>query len=283
MNNIFLKNNNLTVKISTLGAEIQSLKKSEKEYIWEGNPDIWEGHSPILFPICEKLADNKFIIDGKEFSLNMHGFAKKSVFEIEKSIDTEVIFLLKESSDTLKHYPFHFELRIIYTLKNDSIHIKYSVTNTDTKTMYFSIGAHEAYACDGGIENYSLVFDTCESFETLLLNDGFLNHKVQKITDDSCELPLKYSYMEFDTLIFSNLKSKTVKLKNNITGDTVAIDFSDFKNLLLWTIPNAQYICIEPWNGLPDYVDSNHNIAEKTDIISLSGGHVFECVHTLTF
>lgn len=115
------------------------------------------------------------------------------------------------------------------------------------------------------------------------LNDGFLNHKVQKITDDSCELPLKYSYMEFDTLIFSNLKSKTVKLKNNITNDTVAIDFSDFKNLLLWTIPNAQYICIEPWNGLPDYVDSNHNIAEKTDIISLSGGQVFECVHTLTF
>lgn len=201
----------------------------------------------------------------------MHGFAKKSVFEIEKSTDTEVIFLLKESSDTLKHYSFHFELRIIYTLKNDSIHIKYSVTNTDTKTMYFSIGAHEAYACDGGIENYSLVFDTCESFETLLLNDGFLNHKVQKITDDSCKLPLKYSYMEFDTLIFSNLKSKTVKLKNNITDDTVAIDFSDFKNLLLWTIPNAQYICFEPWNGLPDYVDSNHNIAEKNDIISLSG------------
>ena len=96
MNNIFLKNNNLTVKISTLGAEIQSLKKSEKEYIWEGNPDIWEGHSPILFPICGKLADNKFIIDGKEFSLNMHGFAKKSVFEIEKSIDTEVIFLLRK-------------------------------------------------------------------------------------------------------------------------------------------------------------------------------------------
>lgn len=89
--------------------------------------------------------------------------------------------------------------------------------------------------------------------------------------------------MEFDTLIFSNLKSKTVKLKNNITGDTVAIYFSDFKNLLLWTIPNAQYICIEPWNGLPDYVDSNHNIAEKNDIISLSGGQVFECVHTLTF
>ena len=117
MNNIFLKNNNLTVEISTLGAEIQSLKKGEKEYIWERKSDIWDGHSPILFPICGKLADNKFIIDGKEFSLNMHGFAKKSVFEIEKSTDTEVIFLLKESSDTLKHYPFHFELRIIYTLK----------------------------------------------------------------------------------------------------------------------------------------------------------------------
>ena len=83
MNNIFLKNNNLTVKISTLGAEIQSLKKSEKEYIWEGNPDIWEGHSPILFPICGKLADNKFIIDGKEFSLNMHGFAKKVYLKLK--------------------------------------------------------------------------------------------------------------------------------------------------------------------------------------------------------
>ena len=99
----------------------------------------------------------------------MHGFAKKSVFEIEKSTDTEGIFLLKESPDTLKHYPFHFELRIIYTLKNDSIHIKYSVTNTDTKTMYFSIGAHEAYACDGGIENYSLVFEVLKLCSSMMV------------------------------------------------------------------------------------------------------------------
>lgn len=283
MNNIFLKNDSLTVEISTLGAEIQSLKKGTTEYIWSGNPDIWQGHSPILFPICGKLAQNKFITNGKKFYLSMHGFAKKSIFQVEKNTDTQAVFLLKDSSDTLKHYPFRFELRIIYTLKNNAIHITYSVKNTGTKTMYFSIGAHEAYACEGGIENYSLIFENCESFETLLLDDGFLNHKTLKVCDDSYELPLKYSYFELDTLIFNNLKSKNVELKNNITNDTVKIDFSGFKNLLLWTLPNAEYICIEPWNGLPDYVDSNHDITTKPDIITLSNGKTFECVHTIDF
>ena len=100
MNNIFLKNNNLTVEISTLGAEIQSLKKGEKEYIQEGNPDIWDGHSRILFTICGKLADNKFIIDGKKFSLNMHGFAKKVYLKL-KNPQT------RRSYSYLKKVPIH--------------------------------------------------------------------------------------------------------------------------------------------------------------------------------
>ena len=45
MNNIFLKNNNLTVKISTLGAEIQSLKKSEKEYYTKKEKFLFQNKS----------------------------------------------------------------------------------------------------------------------------------------------------------------------------------------------------------------------------------------------
>lgn len=283
MNNILLKNDNISMEISDLGAEILSLKKGSKEYIRNGKSDVWNGHAPVLFPICGRLAEDKFIAGDNVFSLGMHGFAKMSIFEIENATDTEAVFLLKENSDTLKHYPFCFELRIIYKLKNDSIHIKYSVKNTDIKTIYFSIGAHETYACNGGIENYSLIFETCERFETLLLNGSYLNHKTLKISDDSAELPLKYSYFKLDTLIFKDPKSKRVELKNNITGDTVGIDFSSFKNLLLWTLPVAEFICIEPWNGLPDYVDSDCNIMHKPDIITLPKGEFFDCVHTISF
>ena len=55
------KNNRLSVQIQHLGAELISLKSNQgKEYIWEGNPQFWGKHSPVLFPIVGTLKNNTF-------------------------------------------------------------------------------------------------------------------------------------------------------------------------------------------------------------------------------
>ena len=155
---VTLKNSELTVKVNELGAELRSIVYNNTEYMWEGKPEIWSGTAPIMFPICGGLKEDKYLLKGKEYTLTKHGFAKLSLFEIESVTDESAIFLLKSSEETKASYPFDFEFRVIYTLSGKSLKVDYKVDNKSADTMYFNVGAHEAYATPEGIEDYDVLF-----------------------------------------------------------------------------------------------------------------------------
>ncbi len=278
---ITISNNTLTASISTMGAELISLKKGDTEYMWDANPDVWAGHAPILFPVCGRLKDGKYIYGGKEYFMGAHGFAKNSLFTLESADSTCAVFLLKANEETKKIYPFDFEFRAVFTLCENSLNIEFQVKNTDNKAIYFSVGSHEAYACPEGIEEYSLIFDQTENLENSLLDGPLLNHKTDKSFGDAAELPLKYSYFDVDTLIFNKLKSRAVTLKNRRTERQVRVTFEGIDHLMIWTKQGANYLCIEPWCGLPDYVDSDYDFVKKPGIISLDIGQEFKKAHSV--
>lgn len=284
MNNfVKIKNTHLEVLINPFGAELTSVKKDGTEQIWEGDPNVWSGHSPVLFPICGGLKDDKFIYNEKEYILPKHGFARKKCFEIEKQSDTAATFLLKSDSDTLSQYPFEFEFRVSFSLIANRLETVYSVKNTNKSDMFFSLGAHEAYACPEGFENYTVIFDKPETLNAKAVSGTLLDYKTENIIENSRELPLRNEYFAIDALVFSDLNSRKLVLKNNTTGAEHKIDFDGFDYLLIWTKQNSKYICIEPWCGLPDYVDSDYCLAHKRGIIALEQGR--ECIkkHTITF
>lgn len=279
---ITISNGILTAKISTRGAEIVSLKKYDFENIWDGNPDVWPKHSPVPFPICGRLKDGKYTYDGKEYKMEMHGFAPTSEFDIEKQTAESITFLLKASEQTLKIYPFNFEFRVKYDLDGETLYVEYIVTNLDNKKMYFSVGSHEAYVCPEGIEEYSLIFEKKENLEFSLLEGAFLSHKTE--TFGLCsELPLKYSYFDRDALIFRKLNSRRIALKNKSTGRTISVDFDGIDNLIIWTKNNVKFLCIEPWCGLPDYIDTDHDLTKKPEILELLPNETISKKHIITF
>ena len=149
----------LKVTINSLGAEIISVNKNGKELLWDGNPDYWTGHAPVLFPICGGLKDDKFTYAGKEYNLPKHGFAKKREFKLESAEAEKAVYLLCSDEESLKMYPFDFEFRIIYTLDKNKVKVEYNVKNLTDGEMYYSIGSHEAYACPGGIDEYTIKFE----------------------------------------------------------------------------------------------------------------------------
>ena len=160
-----IKNDKLTVLINTYGAELTSIKhKSGKEFLWQGGPE-WSEHAPVLFPIVSTLKDNKYTLDGKEYYMEAHGFASKCEFEVESQTACSVTMLLKSNSYTLSQYPFDFEFRIRFTLDGNKLCQEYITKNKSKKNMYYSAGSHEGYACPGGIDNYTLVFDEPETIE----------------------------------------------------------------------------------------------------------------------
>ena len=280
---IKLSNGILSVEIATTGAEILSVEKNGFENMWNADPQFWQGHAPILFPICGQLKDNKYTFCGKEYEMDMHGFASKSEFTVESATDTSATFLLKSNEETLAMYPFLFEFRAKYTLNENKLVIEYITKNTDNKKMYFSIGSHEAYACPEGIEEYSLVFDNPEDLENSLLTGPLLNHTHDNDFGVTDELPLKYRQFDIDTLIFEKLKTKKVTLKNRNTNRQIIVYFDDADILCIWTVDKAGYLCIEPWNGAPDFIDTDGDITKKAYIIDIDPGVTDTKKHIIEF
>ena len=280
---ILISNDSLSVKISTFGAELKSIKKNGKEKLWDGNPDVWSGQAPILFPICGGLKEDRYIYKDNEYTLKKHGFARQSEFTVESNDKNSATFLLKYDDDSLKCFPFEYELRIKYTITENSLNVDYIVKNIGKDTMCFSVGAHEAYACPEGIEEYTVIFDKNEDLNASVLNGNLLTDKIETIKKNAKELPLDYKYFAIDALVFLNLKSRKVSLKNNLTNECIDVCFDGADYLLLWTKPDAKYICIEPWCGVPDFEGSSYDITEKRGIIPLKSNDTYTYTHIISF
>lgn len=281
---IELKNGILSVKINKTGAELKSVVKDGIELMWPGSPGVWSGTAPLLFPICGGLKDDKYILSGKEYTLKKHGFAMNSLFEVESASDTKAVFLLKsEEGKQFEGYPFIFELRVIYTLNENSIKIEYRVDNKDSRTMYFSIGAHEAYYTPTGIEDYDVILSCRETLDNVRVYGNLLSHAKSRVIKDSNIIPLYEKYFSNDGLVFTSIKSRSVTLRNRKTGKGVKVDFPFADNFLLWHSQGAPFMCLEPWAGIPDYIDSDYDITKKPGIISLEKEKNYSGEHTVTF
>ena len=95
-----LKNDALTVLVSDKGAEIISVKGTDGcEYIWQGDAKYWAGQAPLLFPMCGRLFGGKYTYGGKDYEMNIHGFARRSVFTVSEACDDFIRFTLTDSED----------------------------------------------------------------------------------------------------------------------------------------------------------------------------------------
>ena len=275
---ITISNDDLSATIDSKGAELISLikKSSNENYIWQGDTDFWGKHSPVLFPIVGTLKDSFYFYDEKKYVLSRHGFARECEFEIIYQLKNEVIFSLSSSENTRKVFPFEFELQLKYTLTNFELKISYSVINKDKVVIPFSLGAHPAFAIKYRFENYSLQFEHQENLTCFTLENGLISNNNYSIDLVEKKLPLTYSLFEKDALIFKTLKSKKITLFENEIPK-LTISFSDFKNLGLWTVQNAGFICIEPWLGYSDSINHNNQFIKKEGIEFVVENCIFDC------
>lgn len=279
---VTLKNEVMTVEISELGAEIQSVKAFGVDYFWNGDPAWWNGHAPVLFPICGRLRNNQYRYEGNTYEMFCHGFAKLSEFAVESVSDTEVVFLLRDSETTRAQYPFAFEFRVVYTLDGDKLVTKYDVHNPMTDTVLpASMGSHEAYMTPEGIPAYEVVFEKEEPLMSYVVGDG-MQHETYPVEAPNGVLPLKDEFFAIDALVFRELQSKEITLRNRTTGRGVKVAYPDADTLLIWSKPGAPYVCIEPWCGFPDWGDFTGEFTEKEGMRMIQPGTTYTAVHTIT-
>lgn len=279
---VVLQNASLTVTIDPLGAELTSVRKDQAEYLWQGDPRWWAGRAPVLFPICGGLKNDQYTWQGKSYTLEKHGFASRKRFAVEAQTAERATFLLRDDEETRRSYPFAFALRVTYTLCGDALEVRYAVSGPADAPLYFSIGAHEAYACPEGVSAYEIVFEQPETLRSTVVTGPLLAHESVAVPTDGAVLALRDAYFTVDALVFEQLRSRSLTLRHRATGRGVRVDYPGFDALLLWTKPGAPFLCVEPWCGLPDYVDADGPLCGKPRILRAEPGQTVEKLHRFT-
>lgn len=264
-----LSNNLLSVKISTLGAELQSLTGKDVEYLYGGDTAFWHRSSPLLFPIVGKLKHNNYTFQGKRYTLPIHGFARFKEFRLIKQTDSLLVFCLNEDEHTLKHFPFPFSLQVSYAIYEDMLEIIYHITSS--KTIYFGFGTHPAFLLHANIDESYFSFNKSENQQALeldLANGCIKGSKGVELKGK--KLQLHKNIFAKDALIYEHLNSDEICLKNSLNSKGIWVKFDGFDFLGLWAKVGAPYVCIEPWCSTADFTDTNHNLEEKKHIIKLN-------------
>lgn len=281
----------LKIQTKKLGAELTSIQCDGKEMLFQGkeilddtgNP-YWKRQAPVLFPIVGQLKDSKTQIEGNLYEMKQHGFARDMEFEEISKAENKHHYVLKYNEDTLKRYPYKFELHIIYEIVENTLIVKYEVKNIDDKTIYFGLGGHPAFNCDYSNEEYEIVFPQEENIEFLKLKNGLVDiKKAQNILVDK-RIYLKEDTFDNDAVIMKNIKSNTIILQNKKTNKKILeFDFTEFPYLALWSKRGAPFVCIEPWQNTADRIDSTQVYKDKENIIKLEKNNMFECKYSIKF
>lgn len=278
-----IENHELMIGIEPKGAELQRIygKLKNLDYLWDGDPAFWGKHSPLLFPIVGTLKDNTYIYQGKSYSLPRHGFARDREFAVEYRQADRIGFLLRSDEQTRAVYPFEFELRVQYRLSPLRLWTTYQVKNPADAPMYFSIGGHPAFrvplAAGTSYSDYYLEFDgTEEAPRWPISKDGLIMKTPEPLLQDTAVLPLRKELFAKDALVFKSLRSSGVTLRSGKSEEGLRMNFPGFPYLGIWAAPHADFVCIEPWCGIADAVDSDQELTEKEGINRLEGGGVFE-------
>lgn len=281
---ITLKSGKVTAKIISKGAELKSLRVGSRELMWSADPAFWGKTSPLLFPMIGTLKDGKALINGSEYKITKHGFARDLEFTPEDFNGSSAMFSLVQNDYTKAMYPFDFKFTVRYTVKADGITVTYRVKNNSDTDMPFCIGAHPAFATPGDMTDYHLEFPKIETAAVPNYNLTTGLHEEnnrRELMNEATELPLSHEMFYKDVCYFDRIRSRQVQLLNK-ENVGVRVDFPDFTSLGVWQAKDAPFLCIEPWCGSADFDDCTGVFAEKRGIEILAPGAEKPFTYTIT-
>ena len=280
---ISISNGSLTASIDTMGAQLMSLRKGESEYLWQGDSNWWPRRAPILFPIVGVLKDGEAESAEGAISLARHGLARLNQFEVVEQSASSVTLQLKSTEETLKAYPYDFELRLIFSVSDDTLTQTYEVTNTGNVTLPFTLGAHPAFNIPvpgveaASLDQYRLLFTrSWTSFGPSITDEGLCDYATpQRLVVDSDALPLSWELIDREkTITLEDVPDRRITLTANAESFSEAhgiqMEFDGLDYLGIWSAaPGCPFVALEPWCGIADTVDTDGVFEHKPGIICL--------------
>ena len=284
-----ISSDKITIQVDSMGAELKSLKEvaSGREYMWCADAKYWKRTSPVLFPLVGGVNGGVYHLNGQDYPMGQHGFARDMEFRLKSQVAHEIWFLLESTAETSAVYPYPFVLELGYELADRSVIVKWRVHNPGRDTIFFSIGGHPAFLCpiDEGTKqtDYKIRFDVRDRIVSSCLENGLISGKQVVYDLQDGLLPVTEHLFDNDALVIEHDQSHKAALTAPDGRDYLTVEF-DAPLFGIWSPPkkNAPFICIEPWYGRCDRAGYDGDWKEREWMQSLEAGRTFEARYKIS-
>lgn len=286
-----LENDELAVRVSSVGAEMQSVVRDGIERMWSGDPAVWGRRAPLLFPLIGRLRDGEYELDGRRIAAPTHGFCRDRAFAVSQASRTRVRFETASDEGTRAIYPFDFRLAVDFSLEGSAVMKTHVVENRGDAPMPFELGGHEAYATrllpGEHMDDYHVRFEGLDTIEMFGMDEsGILTLPKTEVPLEGGCLTKTPEQLGIDTIVLENVPGNVAVLACAKSGHEVKVEFPDFPYLGIWTKAgqdDARYLCIEPWSALPDGRFAPRELTEKPGVRTLGLGESVKLSYRMTF
>lgn len=284
----YIENNYIKACVDSYGAQLIELITNDGiNRLHSPNKDTWDSVSPILFPQVSRMKNFTYSVNGVNYNMPLHGFLRNMELNLVKQTNEILVFYLKENDETLKMYPYQFEIFVKYELIDKSLKVSFDIKNTGNSTLRYMIGGHPGLRVplfkNEKYEDYYLKFPFYETVDAMQVVDGFLANVYKPALINQDIINLKHDLFIPDAIVMRGLKSPYVDLISKTNDKITRFHFSDFEILAIWSLNDsrANYVCLEPWNGIQKDFVVEH---EKMGVLTLKSNeskefsYIFEII-----
>ena len=276
------------MQIDPIGAQLSTLRDAQgRDLLWNGDPAVWTGRAPILFPIVGALDHNTYHLGAETFPLSRHGFARGKLFDVVDTAPLAATFRLRADAATRDVYPFEFELDVHFSLLGAALTVTAMVRNVGLQTLPASLGFHPAfrwplpYGTARSSHYIEFAFDEPAPIRRLDA-EGLLTPLLHQTPIVGRRLALEDKLFKNDVIILDSVRSRSLRYGAD-EDPKIEMRFPDAAYLGLWTKVGAGFICIEPWQGIADPQAYDGEFTAKPGVFHVAPGeaHSLSMVITL--
>jgi galactose mutarotase-like enzyme len=274
---ISLSSGDLTVEVDPLGAQLSTLRdRAGRDLLWGGDPSVWAGRAPLLFPIVGALAGGRYRLGSATYPLPRHGFARVKRFDVEDASSGSATLRLQADDATREVYPFRFELDVRIALDGPTLSVTTDVRNVGDDDMHASVGYHPGFRWPLPYgrprSSHFIEFAVDEPDPCRRLNAaGLLTPEPHPTPISDRRLTLVDGLFQDDVIIFDQIRSRHITYGAD-EGPRIRVSYPDAPYLGIWTKPQAPFICLEPWHGVADPEGFTGDFTTKPGVFTVAAG-----------
>lgn len=253
------------------GATVISLTRNGEEFLYcsEENlasPERPRCGIPFLFPIFGRLENSRYTWEGKEYAMEIHGFAHTSVWQVVSHTGNALKLRLEADEATLGIYPFRFRTELEFRVAEGALHIAQRYENRGETPMPYNFGFHPYYRVEA-LENARVETTAKACFDYTVGKPQPFGHGTLGVSIPEGAPESGAALMEVTGPTMLHIPAEGRRI-------TMAFDDS-FPQHVLWTQAGKAFLCVEPINGSPNGLNTGVHL-------TLQPGEVKETTLSIT-